>query len=421
LHRVAERAPKTQEFQPYDDRATSAINTTKFLPERRNGSIVKSIWMIFGLVVGALATPLAHATTVVSSRPIVFVHGFNPFAIGEDCKTDWTKMKGALAEQGFTGPMTSVSYYSNDIDCDLKIFSGNIFTPIADISHAFAWYVYNTYSSKGVDIDIVAHSMGGLVVRYAMYRTAVGDSTYPPFLRVPHAATLAVPYEGYSLVAEFCHLVAMNTECDEMAPYSGFIADLKNPQALVPQGLGGTLWSGVGSNAEVIEQSDGFVGSSSATSMEIPAAAKHVLPWYKLIFHTMYTHDAQVIGWVANSLSLTQYQGSVADAQAETAANPNPGSAVNLSKLPSSQLPGEIQPNMVNGVQEGVQFSNILQGGLFDKMGIQNGDIVRGCASANVNTPFSALESLETSGQPVTLTFCIVRNGSTLTQTTTVQ
>src|ERR1700722_12860492 len=130
--------------------------------------VIVPLFTIFLFCLLPLWPRTSHAAAPVSTRPIVFVHGFNPFGLPEDCKHDFGKMESSLAAQGFTGKMTTVGYYFDDTHCDVNNTpKGSIITPIADFSKDFAWYIYNQFSSHNVSVDIVAHSMGGLVVRYA--------------------------------------------------------------------------------------------------------------------------------------------------------------------------------------------------------------------------------------------------------------
>jgi hypothetical protein len=362
----------------------------------------------------------------VSSRPILFVHGFNVFGIGEDCSKDWSKMEQGLTAQGFTGQKITIGYYFNDRNCDVVTSpKGTILTSIEDISHDLAWYIYNTFSSQGVDVDVVAHSMGGLALRYALYQVSVGDSSYPPFLKITHATTMGTPYTGYSLLAESCHIVVVNYQCDEMFPLSGFIEGLKNPQALVPQGVDGTIWAGIGSNADFFDSSDGLVGSASATSMDIAATNKIVLPWHMFVFHTLYTNNKTVIADVAQYLAQTEAAPSVAHASAKMAHAELPSRelasadavlsredvAQDFSQASSSQAPAKTEPQFENNEAVGIHVTNILPSGIFAQMGIQEGDVVRGCNSENINNPFEALDTLESSTGPISMHFCIVRGG----------
>jgi hypothetical protein len=388
------------------------------------------------------STSALAAASEVSSRPILFVHGFNPFGLGLDCKHDWKVMEDGLTEQGYTGPKITIGYYFNDRNCDVKTSPhGSILTHISDLSKDLAWYIYDEFSSKDIDIDVVAHSMGGLMIRYALYRSAVGDSDFPPYLKVSHVATLGSPFTGYSLLAETCHVVFVNIQCNDMFPLSSFIKDLKNPEALLPQGPDGTIWSNVGSNASFADNSDGVVNSSSATSMPVSDASKLILPWHMFVFHSNYTHNKTVIANVGQNLALTAQGASEARSLAvtmdqrfrvpaalELSARAKADAVVSrdeviqdFSQVSSDHQPGRIEPYLENGQAAGVRFTNILAGGLFARMGIQEGDVVRGCAQENVNSPFEALDSIETSTEPVFMKFCVVREGALISKQILVQ
>lgn len=381
----------------------------------------------------SLAPIQAHAAVAeISSRPILFVHGFNIFGLPEDCKHDWATMESTLAANGYTGQMQTISYYFDDTNCDVKTSpKGSILTPIEDLSKDLAWYIYDQYSSQNVDIDIVAHSMGGLLVRYALYRVAAGDSTFPPYLKVPHVATMGTPFTGYSTIAELCHVIPVNVQCWEMFPLSSFIEDLKNPLALVPQALNGTLWSSIGSNALFLDNSDGFVESKSANSMEIPASAKSVLPWHMFVFHTMYTHNKTVIADVIQSLALNAAQASVAHALSPKIVMPALGSRALASaeailtrdevSQAAQDIGSQAQPELKNGEAQGIRFTSVLSSGIFAKMGIQEGDVVRGCNQDNINSPFEALDILENSSGPIPMNFCLVRGGEMISKSVIIQ
>jgi hypothetical protein len=398
------------------------------------GSLGLCLLLVASLPIAALgATPTS--VPEVSSRPILFLHGFNPFGIGENCKKDWSKMEQTLSQQGFTGPMLTLGYYHDDQHCDVKITPhGTILTHISEISKDLAWYVYNNYSSKNIDVDIVAHSMGGLVLRYALYRVAVSDSSFPPYLLVNHAATLASPYTGYSLLAESCHINVVNLQCDDMFPLSGFIEGLKKPEALVPQGRGGTIWSDMGSNAVFIENSDGFVTSASATSMQIPASAKIVLPWHMFVLHTLYTRNKKVMADMVHILSRTSQNQPEDVAQSVTyppvsrdvleasdAVISREELTQDFSALPQDKQPASLDANVINGETVGISFTKVLPSGVFAQMGIQDDDVVRGCSNTNINTPFEALDELENSTGPIVMNFCLVRDGKMISKQVVVQ
>jgi type II secretory pathway component PulC len=85
---------------------------------------------------------------------------------------------------------------------------------------------------------------------------------------------------------------------------------------------------------------------------------------------------------------------------------------VDFSKLPQKDRPGRIAPYFEGEKRVGVLFTEILPGGLFSKLGISDGDIVQGCTEETLNSPFGALENGEASLGPISLTFCILRDGA---------
>ena len=373
------------------------------------------------------------------SRTILFVHGFNPFGLGEDCQGIWGLSKQIFPTKGFTGSMVTIGYYSDDPNCDVMSSKGSILTNIRDLSHDLAWTIYNGWSAKGETVNVVAHSMGGLMTRYALYRVAVGDQTYPPYLNIAHVSTVGTPYQGYDLFAELCHVNVFNVQCDMMAPYSPFIKDLQAPEALLPQGMGGTIWANIGSNADVIDSADGVVTSASATSMTIPETSKQTVPWYKLVFHTEYYHNSGVVESLAASL-LVESQTAVSPApnapddsratcEVLPAANEETPVTIfqkeelasDFSKLPQCNRPGRISPHMVKGVRQGVSITEIRSGGLFDRMGIKNGDVVVGCDAETLDRPFEAIGQLSQAHGPGQLTFCVIHNGHQTTHQFTVE
>jgi len=216
--------------------------------------------------------PAAHAASGDTnlSTPILFFHGYDAFGTGVDCTT-WNNMISAMRSYGFSGPFVTVKYYYNDANCSGDVntagsqttyYAGGTVngadsqnTDIRHIAYQFAWFVYDNYTSKGQNVGIVPHSMGGLIVRYALYRVAAGDPDFPPSLLVSNIADFATPHNGTSS-ANTCG----NIECVEMRQGSTFLNDL-NANGQNPQEQGGTDWTLMGSDYDTI------VSDASATSM----------------------------------------------------------------------------------------------------------------------------------------------------------
>ncbi len=64
------------------------------------------------------------------------------------------------------------------------------------MAYHFAWFIYEKYSQDGTLVDVVAHSAGGLVIRYALWRVHEEDPLFPPNLLIEDVVTLATPHNG---------------------------------------------------------------------------------------------------------------------------------------------------------------------------------------------------------------------------------
>lgn len=221
-------------------------------------------------VIGGTSTATAASGDTNLSTPIIFVHGYDAFGTGDDC-TMWNNMITTMKSYGFTGPFVTVKYYYNDANCSANLntsgsqsthYGGGTVngedsqnTDIRHIGYQLAWFIYDNYTSKGQNVGLVPHSMGGLIVRYALYRVAAGDPDFPPSLLVSNVADFATPHNGTSS-ANTCG----NIQCIEMRQGSTFLNDL-NANGQNPQGQGGTDWTLMGSDYDTV------VSDASATSM----------------------------------------------------------------------------------------------------------------------------------------------------------
>ena len=212
------------------------------------------------------ATP-AEARTDNRTKPVVFVHGYNPFGDGTSC-TMWDPMDSALRSWGFTGPKVTVRYYKGDTNCTHALESygtnGRHYDPgtaydryvrLEHLGYRLAWMIYSQYSSKGITVDVVSHSMGGLITRYALAQVARRHADFPPYLYVEDSVTLGTPHAGTGW-ASWC----WTTQCEQMRPGSSFVSWLAS-YAPNPQGSGGTDWTVVGA------YDDEIVSETSAISM----------------------------------------------------------------------------------------------------------------------------------------------------------
>lgn len=316
-----------------------------------------------------LRAPVAQAAPVAASRhsvaaqsvdvktaPLLLVHGFTDSCASAFDDTDphdnsqystftwdylhnmegWTDVR----EIGYY----STSYRSGESACYANVqddangqqhcstLSGGAGTdgtpndPIQHLGCLLAWYIYDNYTSTTpvIRISILAHSMGGLVVRDAlgqsgqMYNPNYNgtettnpnyDSRFPATpLDVATVVTVASPHGGViGAYAEGANdIFGSSRQLTDMTAGSPFMNLLGNIQAPrgAPQGTPGTLWalmaasdlcftshnsaincfaesSTDGGSNDPYPEGDGVVQASSALAMEadVKVLYGHVIKW----------------------------------------------------------------------------------------------------------------------------------------------
>jgi len=200
-----------------------------------------------------------------NATPVVLVHGydFTTGCAGVDNAAYWrnTMLEMTLATRANipAADVVPVSYYqcdTNGVDITGYVAGvsypvvrtpGGVYprsgfgtsTPITRISEDLAWFIYNEYTSKGRPVNIVGHSMGGLIARESLRRVQAGDIAMPPSLNVNKVLTVSTPHNGLNFSCG-------NTgQCSEMREGSAFITSLQSNAA--PQGINGTSWWAMGS------------------------------------------------------------------------------------------------------------------------------------------------------------------------------
>jgi pimeloyl-ACP methyl ester carboxylesterase len=236
---------------------------------RRSAAVLALAMALFALN----ATP-AEARTDNRTKPVVFVHGYNPFGDGTSC-TMWDPMVNAMRSWGFTGAVSTVRYYKGDTGCThaLESFGANgrhydpgttydRYVRLEHLGYRLAWMIYSQYSSRGITVDIVSHSMGGLITRYALAQVARRHADFPPYLYVEDSVTLGTPHAGTGW-ASWC----WTTQCEQMRPGSSFVSWLA-ANAPNPQGSGGTDWTAVGAYDDEIVSESSAIAMSAAHKIQ---------------------------------------------------------------------------------------------------------------------------------------------------------
>jgi pimeloyl-ACP methyl ester carboxylesterase len=257
--------------------------------------------------------PVTYDTTT----PVILLHGFAPPSVtknklqarwaGHDCSGYWNTMTAGLLGVGVpTDKITTVGYYQNNnpacevqlggwgpngndpgshvlyMDsndhCSLQCPGSHKHTADTNVRHLayhFAWYLWWKFSKKGQPVTIVAHSMGGLITRYAMRATnegiksGAGVALFPPYLLVNNVVTVETPHQGSEWKnGTICGvrigvLTLKWDQCEDLrhAPLSqvqNFFND--HGKLFPPRGNGGTDWTLVHSQGDCISP----VGPSTA-------------------------------------------------------------------------------------------------------------------------------------------------------------
>jgi triacylglycerol esterase/lipase EstA (alpha/beta hydrolase family) len=261
----------------------------------RRGSLAKSL-LVSTAVALAVASPAAANLVPSKSKTVLFVHGYNPTSNSTDCGGDFDNMISQMRSEGFTGSMVKVGYYSQDVNCNVNLHSyGNYGDSDSwkRIAAAFSNYVYQTYTSQGVTVDVVGYSMGGLVARGAVFGALSGASGFSSPINVSDSVTLGTPHSGAAWYSNGC---ASGTQCSTLAPGSTDLNWLN--QNGNPQGTQGTTWTTYGS------YQDDVVPWDSAIYMSILINRKLVFSniSHTGAFHPNYMHSWDVVNSVDNML-----------------------------------------------------------------------------------------------------------------------
>lgn len=237
---------------------------------KRVSRLFRSTLAICGALV-ALGLIPGSAAAKDQNRPLILVHGHEADS-GVNCRSTWLDLMAHFRWYGYKGSFHPVQYYRNDTGCAEyfgpggapEIMNATSDTRIQDIAKELAWYIYNTHNKRGTGVNIVAHSMGGLIVRYMIDAVQRKRAGFPPVIVAPSVVTLATPHDGIDYIWVLCR----TGQCDQMDSSSSFIGYLED-NARNPQGGYGTWWSLGGSHA------DNTVDEGSATSMSI----KYKMHW----------------------------------------------------------------------------------------------------------------------------------------------
>ena len=195
------------------------------------------------------------------------------------------------AEESETGLPASifhtVAYYSCDTSGDSIINEGSIpstgsndvNTDIDRIAYELAWYLWDSFGSSGKPVDLVGHSLGGIVIADALQHVAAHDPDYPTSLIVHSVTTFSSPFGG---VPESLCDETPSLECTELLAGSSLLTQIDATGAV---NLGGaTNWTLVGS--------DGADQIPTSSTLALPGATDRIDYTDPMYTHTSYLLDS---------------------------------------------------------------------------------------------------------------------------------
>lgn len=212
-------------------------------------AVAASAALATATAVAAAPAQAAPAHSNSKSRVTYLVHGYTPAS----CAGRWKDLKKAFQTWGWKpSSLRTIGYYASkyqsksggsDASCQDRISkSDSMNTRIQTIGRQLAVWVYRHDTVKGRAVNLVGHSMGGLIVRAAVMGVARHLDGFPPRLYVTNAVEIDSPNQGLS------HCNHKWRQCRQMLTKSDFLKAL--PHA--PQATGGTDWSLLGSSHDTL-------------------------------------------------------------------------------------------------------------------------------------------------------------------------
>ncbi len=232
------------------------------------------------------------------NKTTIFVHGYDATPSDEIPGLNQDSYWGdTVSDFQYAGPGTLSAantqvwcYYLLDTGCDQYFdYDSDRSTGIILLGAALAVQIFEQYSAHGKSVDLVGHSMGGLIIKAALTGVQKHYQGFPPYLYVEDVTTLETPHrgtsEGGNALCAVVPTLGRNQECADMIGGSAFMNWLiDNPQAQT-----GTDWTIIGADDDLL------VPASSSVPGSMPAAHKVIYTsgqWSALYAHMDVLHDA---------------------------------------------------------------------------------------------------------------------------------
>jgi pimeloyl-ACP methyl ester carboxylesterase len=202
-----------------------------------------------------------------TARPVIFIHGIQLQPWGMRCDKVWDKTMKAFEDAGWKKRnLITFGYYGDSPQgaCDVQ-YKGDLNSDIEWVAGYLNQFIWENYGRYGKSVDIVAHSMGGLIAREAIMQARKAKPQQDVF--VEDVITMGTPFLG-SGWSDLC--AGYSLQCRQMRKGSGYIL---SRTILTAAGLhnarGGTDWTAIGSETDDVVSPESAVGPD-------PLAKHHV-------------------------------------------------------------------------------------------------------------------------------------------------
>jgi pimeloyl-ACP methyl ester carboxylesterase len=219
-------------------------------------------------ITAALALAVVVPSASAADPQLLLVHGHGDAANGKDCNGD--TFADALDYYQDAGgrtraSMTTIGFYAGDRGrCDAMIGDGKASNarPLQDIAKDLAHYI----DRRGRAVDVIGHSMGGLIVRVALLGSAQGWDGFPQRkLDIDDVVTLGTPYQG--VASPSAHA---DRQWQQMRRGSGFLDRLhERGSGLGDAWASGTDWTLIGSKEDGTVRHDSAIDKGEATDQKL--------------------------------------------------------------------------------------------------------------------------------------------------------
>lgn len=177
---------------------------------------------VLAVVLVAVLVPVRASAGEV---PVLLLHGFDgSLSPGTDCRVNWKPVTDELQRQGRTRILT-VGYYVGDRNCSVSMGRFGHESGLATMAQSF-----NVLVNRYGRVDVVAHSMGGIIASYARAAGATKQAGFKP-TRMRNLVVVASPLEGTAW-ADLCWFKS----CRDMRPGSVVLQKLGSMHTGLPAG-----------------------------------------------------------------------------------------------------------------------------------------------------------------------------------------